>query len=420
MPRSTRRADTADHLEAPHASSVDDVLAQLEVDGDVGLSDAEVARRRARHGRNSLGGDDGESWLRVLWRQLASAVVVLLLGAGVIGLVVGEVIEALAILVVLVVNAIVGFATELKAARSMAALRGLLRTVAEVERGDRRDEVDAAELVPGDIVGVEAGEQVPADLRVIEAEGLEVEEAGLTGESTAVTKQVEPVGAEAPLGDRRSMLFMGTTVLAGRARGVVVATGADSEVGRIATLAASAEQTQAPLQRGLDQLSRRLAVGVVIGAGLLFGLGMLRGGDVAEMVEIAVALAIAVVPEGLPAVATLTLAVGMRRMAAGNALVRRLPAVETLGSTTVVCSDKTGTLTRNQMEVVEQVVADGVDEDEVWRVAVLCNDADVDRDGDPVGDPTEVALLRAAGKRELDWRSLREAVTREGEVPFNS
>jgi len=396
------------------------VLAGLAVDADIGLSEAEVVRRRRTHGRNDLGGDTGLGWWRLLWNQLASAVVVLLLGAGIVGFLVGEVIEAIAILVVLVVNAIVGFLTELQAARSMAALGQLMGTVAEVERDDRRDEIDAGELVPGDIVGIEAGEQVPADVRLLEAEGLQVEEAGLTGESDAVTKTVEPVAEDTPLGDRTNTLFMGTTVLAGRGRGVVVATGRRTQMGRIADLAGSAEQTQAPLQRGLDQLSRRLAVGVVLGAAGLFGIGLLRGREVAEMAEIAVALAIAVVPEGLPAVATLTLAVGMRRMAAGNALVRRLPAVETLGSTTVVCSDKTGTLTRNEMEVVDLVLADDVDADRLWRVATLCNDADVDPDGDPVGDPTEVALLHGATAHGFPWRERRESTEREREVPFSS
>jgi P-type Ca2+ transporter type 2C len=367
MAHTARRPASVELPGAPHATPVDEVLAGLHVNADIGLSDAEATRRRGVHGRNELGDGGGIGWLRLLWGQLASAVVVLLLGAGIVGFIVGEVIEAVAILVVLIVNAIVGFATELQAARSMAALRQLMGTVAEVERGDRRDEIDAAELVPGDIVGIEAGEQVPADLRLIEAEGLQVEEAGLTGESDAVTKTVEPVSEAAPLGDRTNMVFMGTTVLAGRGRGVVVATGRRTQMGRIADLAGSAEQTQAPLQRGLDQLSRRLAIGVVVGASALFGLGLVRGREVAEMAEIAVALAIAVVPEGLPAVATLTLAVGMRRMAAGNALVRRLPAVETLGSTTVVCSDKTGTLTRNEMEVVDLVLADGADHDVLWR-----------------------------------------------------
>lgn len=410
----------ADLPEQPHAQDVTAVTNALRVDPDVGLSDDEVRRRRDQYGRNQLGEQRSTPWWRLLWDQIANAVVILLLGAGVVGFVVGEVIEAIAILVVLVVNSIVGFVTEFQAAQSMAALRQMMQTEAEVEREDRRDEIDAVDLVPGDIVGVEAGEQVPADLRVLEAEDLRVEEAGLTGESEAVTKDAEPVDENTPIGDRTSMLFMGTTVVAGRARGVVVATGQRTEMGRIADLAESAEQGKAPLQEGLDQLSRRLAIVVVVGAVVLLGIGLLRGRELAEVVEIAVALAIAVVPEGLPAVATLTLAVGMRRMAAGNALVRRLPAVETLGSTTVVCSDKTGTLTRNEMDVVDTVLGDEVDEETLWRAAVLCNDADVDPDGDPVGDATEVALLRAAGERGLDWRELRERHEREREVPFNS
>jgi P-type Ca2+ transporter type 2C len=420
MARPSRRPGDRELPGAPHTRPVDEVLAGLHVDADHGLSHDEVVRRRGAHGRNELGDDRGIGWVRLLWNQLASAVVVLLLGAGIVGFIVGEVIEAIAILVVLVVNAIVGFATELQAARSMAALRQLMGTVADVERENRRDQVDATELVPGDIVAIEAGEQVPADVRLLEAEGLQVEEAGLTGESEAVTKTIEPVGEDAPVGDRTNMVFLGTTVLAGRGRGVVVATGRRTQMGRIADLAGSAVQTQAPLQRGLDQLSRRLAVGVVIGAATLFGVGLLRGREVAEMAEIAVALAIAVVPEGLPAVATLTLAVGMRRMATGNALVRRLPAVETLGSTTVVCSDKTGTLTRNEMAVVDLVLSDDAAHDLLWRVAVLCNDADVDPDGDPVGDPTEVALLHGAAEHGLGWRELRESTAREREVPFSS
>jgi Ca2+-transporting ATPase len=407
-------------LDAPHATGHDEVLDALDVDPDAGLSSDEVERRRREHGRNVLAESGGTPWWELLWSQLANAVVLLLVGAAAVGLLIGETVEAIAIVVVLVVNTIVGYVTEYQAARSMTALRQMMRTTAEVERDNRRDEIDAAELVPGDIVGIEAGEQVPADMRLIEVEDLLVQEAGLTGESEAVTKSLEPGEPDTALGDRVNMAFMGTTATGGRGRGVVVATGRDTQMGRIADLAESADRGKAPLQEGLDQLSRRLAIVVVVGAGALLGIGLLRGRELAEVVEIAVALAIAVVPEGLPAVATLTLALGMRRMAAGNALVRRLPAVETLGSTTVVCSDKTGTLTRNEMDVVEVALADGVDAADLWTTAVLCNDADVDPDGDPVGDPTEVALLHGAGDNGLEWRALREDHERSREVPFDS
>jgi Ca2+-transporting ATPase len=396
------------------------VLATLAVDPEAGLSDDEVARRRRQHGPNHLRAQSATPWWRVLWAQIANAVTLLLLAAAGAGFAIGEVIEAAAILVVLVVNAVVGLVTEYQAARSMASLRGMMTTVAEVERNDRREEVDATELVPGDIVGVEAGEGVPADIRIFESEDLRVEESALTGESEPIVKDEHAVDGDAALGDRTDMLFTGTTLTDGRARGVVVATGTATEMGRVAELAGAAEQGKAPLQEGLDQLSRRLALVVVAGAAVLFGIGLLRGREPTEVVEIAVALAIAVVPEGLPAVATLTLAVGMRRMAADNALVRQLPAVETLGSTTVVSSDKTGTLTRNEMEVAELVLGDGAKRTQLLTTGVLCNDADVDVNGDPVGDPTEVALLHAATDEGLAWRELRENHPRQREVPFTS
>lgn len=405
--------------DSAHHHPWENVADDLGVDPDVGLSDQEVDERRQRFGRNALEEASPTPWWRLLWDQVANPVVVLLVVAGAVGAAIGEIVEAAAIGVVLIVNTIVGFATEFQAARSMAALREMVKTIADVERNDRRDEIDAAALVPGDVVAVEAGERVPADVRLVESEDLRVDEAGLTGESEPVAKDPAPVPDDAGLADRTSMLYMGTTVVDGRGRGVVVSTGSATEMGRIAELADSAVQGKAPLQEGLDQLSQRLAVLVVLGAIVLVGIGLLRGREAAEVAEIAVALAIAVVPEGLPAVATLTLAVGMRRMAADNALVRRMPAVETLGSTTVICSDKTGTLTRNQMDVVDVVVAEGVDEDALWTSASLCNDADVDPDGDPVGDPTEVALLHAAHDRGIGWRQLRDELGRAREVPFD-
>lgn len=422
QPPSSRSASLRDvdglRIATPHGLQVEAVVDALAVDPDRGLSAREVVRRRRLVGRNSLRDRHPAPWPGVLFDQLRSAVVLLLVGAVVAGVAIGELVEAAAVAVVLVVNTGVGFVTELRATRAMEALGSLATTVAEVERDDRRDEVDASELVPGDVVGLEAGDRVPADLRLIEASDLEVDESALTGESATVDKDVDVVARDAPLAERRDMLYMGTTVVAGRARGVVVATGRATEVGRVAELVETAEAQQAPLQAGLEQLARVLSV-VVIGLGAALALlGLVRGLEVRQILEVSIALAVAVVPEGLPAVATLTLTVGMRRMARRNALVRRLPVVETLGSTTVVASDKTGTLTANRMAVVDSAVADGVDEVELWRSATLCNDADIDPDGDPVGDPTEVALLNAAMDHGLDWRSLREREPRDAEVPF--
>ncbi len=407
-------------LDEPHASEVDEVLDDLAVDRDTGLTGGEATERQGRHGRNELAQRKPTSAGTILVDQLRSAVVLLLIAAVAAGVVIGEYIEAGAVALVLVVNTIVGFVTELRAVRSVEGLRELASAIADVERDDRRDELDAGELVPGDIVSVDAGDRVPADLGLIEASELTVEESALTGESAPVGKALEPVEAAAGVADRDNMVFMGTTVQSGRGRGVVVATGLDTEVGRVATLDDEAEGGRAPLQDGLERLGRSLSVIVVILTAVLAAIGLARGLELAEVFEVAIALAVAVVPEGLPAVATLTLTVGMRRMAQRNALVRRLPAVETLGSTTVIASDKTGTLTTNVMEVADVAVAEGTDEVDLWESAVLANDAETDADGDGVGDPTEVAMLRAAEAAGIDWRALQQSPNRRAEDPFDS
>jgi P-type Ca2+ transporter type 2C len=396
-----RDSDRELTVEGAHGLEAAEVVNRLRVDPDEGLGTSEVHRRRRLVGRNALRERGQVTKRRILLDQVRSAVVALLAAAVVAGLAIGEIPEAVAVAVVLVANTVVGFVTELRAVRSMEALRRLAATIADVERHDRRDEIDAVELVPGDIVSVEAGDRVPADLRIIEATDLDVDESPLTGESHHVAKDPAPVAADAPLAERTNMLYLGTTVRSGRSRGVVVATGSRTEVGRISELAETAETMQAPLQAGLERLGRTLSVVVVVLAGALAGLGLVRGLDVREVVEVSIALAVAIVPEGLPAVATLTLTVGMRRMARAQALVRRLPVVETLGSTTVIASDKTGTLTANEMRVVDHVVTEGATVGQLWESATLCNDADVAPDGDPVGDPTEVALLLAAGMP--DW-----------------
>lgn len=401
-----------------HSRSIDDVAVDLGTDLDRGLSHEEVVRRRKSAGRNDPGSQEGVSPGRILWDQVSNVVVVLLVVAVVVGFAVGEVVEAIAVLVVITVNTIVGFVTELRSARAMDALSAILTVIADVERDDRRDEVDADDLVPGDIVTIEAGERVPADLRLAETEELYIDESALTGESEPSVKSADPVPEDTPTAERSSMAYTGTLVASGRGRGVVVAIGRETELGRVVELTEQTTQRKAPLQEGLDQLGRRLSLGVALGAVVLAAIGVARGRSLDEVVEIAIAVAIAVVPEGLPAVATLTLAVGMKRMADRGALVRRLAAVETLGSATVICSDKTGTLTENEMTVTS--LETFADDDQVWQSAILCNDADIDEDGDPLGDPTEIALLKAAGQRGIDWRELREGSERTSEVPFDS
>lgn len=407
-------------IEDPHATGADDVLAALAVDPETGLSSSEAAKRRERHGRNELRRREPASAASILIDQFRSTVMLILIAAVVAGLVIGQHLEAFAVAIVLVVNTIVGFVTELRSVRSVESLRRLASTIADIKRDDRRHEVDAAELVPGDMVSVEAGDRIPADLRLIEASNLTTVESALTGESAPVEKSVEPVDVEAGIGDRNSMLYMGTTVQSGRGRGVVVATGLNTQVGRVATLVDQAQSGRAPLQDGLERLGRTLSIAVVLLTVVLIPIGLWRGLGLEEVLGVAIALAVAVVPEGLPIVATLTLTVGMRRMARRNALVRRLSTVETLGSTTVIAADKTGTLTTNVMEVVDVVTAHGIDEHTLWESAVLANDAHVNEKGEGIGDPTEVALLRAAERAGEDWRGLRAAHERRAEDPFDS
>src|SRR5690625_5070629 len=285
-----------------HERSVDSVLGELGSDPEVGLSEAEAGRRRAAAGPNSLTSRRSVSRRQILVAQLRSAVVLLLVAASGVGLLMGEVVEAGAIAVVLLVDTVVGYVTELRATQAMESLRNLASPIADVIRDGLRDEVEAVGVVPGDIVGLEAGDRVPADIRLVELSDLEVDESPLTGESEPVDKDVEALPAGTLLADRVNMAYMGTTVAAGRAVGVVVATGARTEVGRVAELADTASTQQAPLQAGLEHLGRRLSVVVVGLAGALALLGMARGLTAHEVGDVAIALAVAIVPEGLPAV----------------------------------------------------------------------------------------------------------------------
>jgi Ca2+-transporting ATPase len=369
--------------------------------------------------------------------------VVVLILAGVVSLLLRENIDAGAVFAIVVLNAVLGFLQEHRAEKAMAALRRLADPVVKVRRDGRVRELSARELVPGDLVLLEAGSQVPADGRLVEAAWLRVQEAALTGESVPVDKQVPAVTAEeTALGDRASMAYAGTAVTAGRGVLAVTSTGMDTELGRLARMLATVKREPTPLQHRLEQLARGLAVAAFVVVAIVFGLGMLRGEGFRTMFLVAISLAVAAVPEGLPAVVTIALTLGARRMLGRKALVRRLAAVETLGSVTVICSDKTGTLTQNRMTVTVLDVLGhrlelGVEPGAVRTLptehapalelllagSALCNDAILEPDaghGRAVGDPTETALVLAAADFGLDKNALEAALPRSGELPFTS
>jgi Ca2+-transporting ATPase len=424
---------------SPHALEAAFVIEALNVDPSKGLRGDDVDRRRAQYGANAIQKIRPRPAWRMLVDQFTSLVIGLLAVAAAVAWATGDHLEAIAILVVLVINAIVGFATEWQAGRALDALRRQARTITRVRRGGFEENIDAEELVPGDIVVLNAGDRVPADARLVEAARLQVEESALTGESTTVEKGVEPVAIDTPLTERRSMLYLGTGIAAGRAIALVVATGLQTELGRIGHLVATSQKERSPLERRLTDLGRRLVYIVLVIAALVMVTGWLRGDGLWMMLEVGISLAVAAVPEALPAVTTLILAMGVLRLARQRAIIRRLSAVETLGSATVICADKTGTLTENRMTVREYYLADDrtievdkdrdrVDGDELLeqavRVGVLCNEASFNAAaGDEmrtIGDPTETALLVVADALVLDVAHERSAHPKLAEQPFQT
>jgi magnesium-transporting ATPase (P-type) len=415
-----------------------------------GLSQAEAAARLARDGRNELPPPKRTSWLIILLRQFAGPLIAVLLVAAVVSIVLGDYEDAIFIGIVLLFNALIGFLQEVKAEREIIRLFTLLRTTARVERGDELREIDAAEIVAGDIVWLESGARVPADLRLLQERDVAVDEAALTGESTQASKDVAPIDdAGAIPAERRNMLFAGTAVTRGRAMGVVTATGPRTELGEVARELETTRRGKPPLVIRMEKLGRMVALGTVVGCGLVFGLGVARGFGIAETFMMAVALAVAAIPEGLPVSVTLALAIGLKRMAARKVLVRRLEAVEGLGSCTVICTDKTGTLTLNQLSVTRIATAAGLHEvtgagyalegelrpldgapaqDAALRAllesAALANEATLARGAGPEpvvsGDPTDVALLVAAGKLGLRRERLLERAPEVAALPFES
>ena len=445
-PATSHQPPTPWHSLPAHAAAE-----RLATDTRHGLPHAEAARRLATHGPNRLPAPPRRpAWLRLL-AQFHNVLIYVMLASAAVTAALGHWIDTGVLLGAVVINAVIGFVQEGKAESALDAIRRMLSPQATVLRGGERQMVAAEQLVPGDVVLLASGDKVPADLRIVSAKSLRADEAVLTGESVPSDKNDAPVAEDAPLGDRRGMLYSGTLVAAGTATGVVVATGSLTELGRISALLAQVESGTTPLLRQIARFSRWLALAILAFVALTFAIGVLwRGEAPADMFMMAVALAASAIPEGLPAIMTITLALGVRRMAQHHAIIRRLPAVETLGSVTVICSDKTGTLTCNEMTVQRAVTAERVYDVTgsgyapqggfhvggaavppaehptlqcMARVALLCNDSTLHQGAEGwqlTGDPTEGALLTFALKAGLDGLATHAALPRIDAIPFES
>jgi Ca2+-transporting ATPase len=411
--------------------SADEALQRLDSDPAQGLGSAEAAQRLQRAGRNEIQEGVRRGPVRLLVEQFTDFMILVLLAAAVISGFIGDLTDTVVILIIVILNGLIGFVQAYRAERAIAALKALAAPSAHVLRDGQIAELPAPELVPGDVVLLEAGNAVPADLRILEAVQLQVDESALTGESHAVEKHVRALAqADLPVGDRRNMAYKGTLVTHGRGRALVVATAMDTELGRIARLLRAEDEVKTPLQKRLAQFGRVLSLAVLAICGLLFVVGVLRGEPYMLMALTAISLAVAAIPEALPAVVTVALALGARRLVQRNALIRKLPAVETLGSVTYICSDKTGTLTLNRMRVEAlwalgaQRTPEAAPREEPWArlitAAALNNDAGIDREGRVSGDPTEVALYEAALAAGQRKDELLARLPRIAEIPFEA
>jgi len=430
--------EVASHKTSWYAESTEHIATILKVSTDIGLTQHEVARRLAHDGPNTLREMPPRAWWRMLFDQFADFMILLLLGAAVVSGIIGDIKDTLAIAIIVLLNALIGFVQERRAQRALESLKKMTATNALVLRGGERSSIPAADLVNGDIVLLEAGNVVPADLRLIEAFQLKIDESLLTGEAITIDKHVEPIVCkDLPLAERINLAFKGSTATNGRGTGIVVATGMATELGKIATLLDTSEEVKTPLQKRLAEFGWRLGMAVLAICFIVLAVGLLRGEAPVLMLLTAISLAVAGIPEALPAVITISLALGARKMVLQQALIRRLPAVETLGSVTYICSDKTGTLTQNKMRVQELFASDTVLHDwspaavptqEQWislfNAMALCNDASARRHGKGIGkitgDPTEVALYQAALEAGFDKAALELTSPRVLELPFDS
>ena len=414
--------------------SIVELLDKLEVDLKRGLTHQQVNRRLNDFGANELP-EKSESSILDLWlAQFKDFMVLVLVAAVIVSGLLGELADAAAIFAIVILNAVMGFIQEFRAEKSLQALKRLSAPQAKVKRDGQTQEIPAQDIVPGDLITVELGDKIPADARVVESNNLKVNEASLTGESRAVLKKDVTIAGEVPIGDRSNMLHLGTTVVEGRGKAVVTDTGIATEMGQIADLLQQEVKKTTPLQKRLKTLSKWIVFSCLLACIAVMGLGVLRGESVYRMFLSGVSLAVAAIPEGLPAIVTLVLALGVQRLIKSNAVVRKLPAVETLGCATVICSDKTGTLTTNEM-VVEQIYVndqiyygqvEGFSNpalNKILEISALCNNAEIEvkkREKNIIGDPTEAALLLAAHEGGINKAELMEQYQQLLEIPFNS
>ncbi len=415
--------------------SIDEVQRKLDTDVDSGLKKEEVSKRQSQYGFNELKAKKKKSLIQKFLEQFKDFMIIVLIIAaivsGIIGVKEGEgITDTIIIMIVVVVNAIIGVAQENKAEKSLEALQKMSSHVAKVVRNGKLEVVQSRELVPGDVVVLETGDFIPADLRITEAVNLKSQESALTGESVPVDKTSDKIEGDAPLGDRKNILFSSSLITYGRGKGIVVETGMETEVGKIAEMINETEDEETPLQVKLNNLGKTLGIVALVICAIIFIVGTMYGKEPIHMFMTAVSLAVAAIPEGLAAISTIVLAIGVQRMVKRNAIVKKLPAVETLGSASVICSDKTGTLTQNKMTVqkifangklqgIEEIKTLSVEEETVVESSMLCNDTKIASDGKLTGDPTETALVDMGLKLNFSKNIYKEN-PRVAEIPFDS
>ncbi len=424
----------------PYTKTVEEILKELSVEQKSGLSSSEALKRKEKYGENRLREKKKKTTLQRFFDQFKDAMIIILILAAIVSLAVvciernwGELFEPALILLIVILNAVMGVYQEGKAEKALDALKNMSAPHAKVIRDGAEKIIDAAELVPGDIIRLEAGDFVPADSRLLHSAGLKSEESALTGESVPAEKDYQAEVVEnAPIGDRYNMIYSGCSITYGTATAVVTATGMDTEMGKIANLLDGEEDSTTPLQQKLAQLGKYLGIVALAACGIIFAVGLASGVPVLEIFMTAVSLAVSAIPEGLPAIVTVVLSIGVQRMVKKNALIRKLPAVETLGSASVICSDKTGTLTQNRMTLTKAYVTDEIESisnnnsEEVKKLLMygtLCCDGSVNFNGDEeqhIGDPTETAIVLAAHKNGMPKAELNRKYPRLGEIPFDS